>query len=351
MRTTIMLLSCVLVLGTATTAVSGELPMVREKAATAGAPVQPSGDRVGGDTAADAVPITVLPFSDTGSTCGAADDYDDACTQAAAAPDVVYSFTPAMDVFVDVDLCGSAYDTKIFVLDRELNPIACADDTYWQTEGDCAIWTAKLEWLQLLGGELYYIVVDGWGADCGEYALSVTEAEYCDIPCPAGAYVENEPPMEGQYDQFNAGCFSDWTDPLPYIIPVPYPEFTRICGDNGYYDIPDGMGYDHDWWTIVVGEAGVVEVTIQARRSTWLAEVPIPEGDCDLAYIAQEATCRPCTPAVLVMTGEPGEVKVFWVHTHYNEYPNGAYPYYLEVDGGTVAARPMSWSGVKALYR
>lgn len=348
MRITILLLSCLLMIGVAA---AGDLAPWRPKAEFTGGPLPPSGQRVGGDTVADAVPITVLPFTDAGNTCGAADDYDDACYQAAAAADVVYAFTPAVDVLVDISLCGSNYDTKVFVLDRELAPIACADDTYWQTEGDCAVWTAGLEWLQLLGGELYYIVVDGWGNSCGDYQLSVVESAACEIPCPAGAYLENEPPMQDQYDQFNAGCYSDWADPSPYIIPVPYPEFTRVCGENGYYDIPDGMGYDHDWWTIVIGEAGMVEVTVTARRSTWLAEIDLPDNDCDLAAFAQEITCRPCESAVMVMTGEPGDVKVFWVHTHYNEYPNGGYPYYLEVDGGVVATRGMSWSGVKALYR
>ena len=58
-----------------------------------------------------------------------------------------------------------------------------------------------------------------------------------------------------------------------------------------------------------------------------------------------------CGSTSMAMTGEPGQTLHFWVHTIYNEYPNGAYPYRLEIHGGTVATENRSWSDIKSLYR
>ena len=72
---------------------------------------------------------------------------------------------------------------------------------------------------------------------------------------------------------------------------------------------------------------------------------------CNQAAILAEATCRPCETATQTITGVPGETVYFWVHTHYNVYPNGEYPYTLLVEGGTVATAERSWSAVRDLYR
>ena len=312
----------------------------------------PTGERNGGDTTADAVPVDALPFVDSGNTCSANDDYDDACYQYSVAPDVVYSFTPESALFVDIDLCGSTYDTKVFVLDGDLNPIACSDDTYYTVGHPCGRFNAKLEFLALEGGQSYYIVVDGWGGECGDYELAITENSPCTVPCPGAAYLETEPPMQGAYDSFNAGCYSDWSAPLDYILPLPGQGIpAMICGFNGYYDIPDGMGYDHDWWEVVVGTDGAVTVTLLAQRTTNLLQLDLAGGDCNQATVMQETYNEPCEQTSLTMVGEPGSVLYFWVHTIYNEYPNGEYPYYLEVYGGTVVAERHSLSGVKAMYR
>jgi hypothetical protein len=351
-RTLTILTLMILVIALSTATAAG-LDRLRENPAS---PIASSGgepgDRVGGDTVTDAVMIATLPFYDSGSTCGFNDDYDAACTDPSTAPDVVYAYQAVSDVVVDVDLCGSAYDTKVFVLNEAHESIACSDDTFWEAGHPCGQWNARLEFLALEAGVVYYIVVDGWGSGCGPYELAVVEHEPCEIACPPGAVLEDEPPMQGEYDQFNAGCFSDWSNPLPYIVPVPdQGENTAICGFNGYYDIPDGMGYDHDWWQVVIGDAGTVEVTLWAQRSTWLVHFALPDGDCNQAAILEEVTCRPCESATLTIYGEPGTTGYFWVHTHYNVYPNGAYPYTVLVDGGTVATVGRSWSAVKDQYR
>ena len=75
-------------------------------------PGTPDG-REGGETVDTAFPILSLPFSDTGNTCDNIHDYDEACPYMGSdSKDVVYSFTPGTDLSIDVDLCGSSYDTK-----------------------------------------------------------------------------------------------------------------------------------------------------------------------------------------------------------------------------------------------
>ncbi len=144
--------------------------------------------RQGGDTMEDATVIEELPYSNTGTTVGFSDDYDEDCpedpnSQPSAAPDVVYSLTPAEDVIIDVDLCGSTYDTKVFVYDSNgLMPqttdgeSACDDDHYGSTGcDDVNAWTSFISNVMLSGGQTYYIIVDGWSdADAGDYELTVT---------------------------------------------------------------------------------------------------------------------------------------------------------------------------------
>ncbi len=87
--------------------------------------------RQGGDTIADAVPITVPTIDLAGTTVGYNDDYDEVCpyTQSTS-PDVVYKFAPDRDVVVDIDMFGSTYDTKIYVYCANLDLVACNDDFY-----------------------------------------------------------------------------------------------------------------------------------------------------------------------------------------------------------------------------
>ncbi len=135
-----------------------------------------SGDREGGDTFATATPILSLPYSDTGSTYFYYDDYDVACTWPSSAPDVVYWFMPEYDMAINADLCGSSYDTKLYIVDSSGNVVACNDDS-------CPGYMSELFAVALTGGESYYIVVDGYGFSGGEYVLNVEEVVV--VPPPA----------------------------------------------------------------------------------------------------------------------------------------------------------------------
>jgi len=135
----------------------------------------------GGETIGTATVIGALPYVDFGNTCVAVNDYDEACPYTGStSPDLVYSFTPAANMVVNVDLCwpGTLYDTKLYLYENAYTPgfyFACNDD--W-----CPGYVSQLNGLSLTGGNTYYIVIDGYGGDCGDYELHVTEY----VPPPPG---------------------------------------------------------------------------------------------------------------------------------------------------------------------
>jgi len=129
------------------------------------------GGREGGDTIEAATAIAALPFSDTGNTCGFVNDYDEVCPYTGStSPDVVYSLATGSDCVIDITLCnGSAYDTKLYVYEDTWtpgNPYACNDDY-------CTGYVSQIDALALGGGHTYFIVVDGYYGDCGDYIIDI----------------------------------------------------------------------------------------------------------------------------------------------------------------------------------
>ncbi|MCD6176575.1 MAG: hypothetical protein J7K29_01920, partial [Candidatus Cloacimonetes bacterium] len=138
----------------------------------------PAPTRQGGDTVASALVFGGLPYNDSGTTAGYVNDYDEACPYTGStAPDVVYSFTPAADVDnVIVSLCGDTdYDTKLYIYENAVTPgapFACNDDECVSALGQSFV--SELTGLTFIGGNTYYIVVDGYGGNSGNYEIDVT---------------------------------------------------------------------------------------------------------------------------------------------------------------------------------
>ncbi len=135
--------------------------------------------RQGGDTCATATVIPSLPFGDSGTTVGYANNYDGydggGCPYSGStSPDVVYQYTPGANQTVDITLCnGSAYDTKVYVFGGTCgNMIECDDDACGSPS-----YQSEILGLSLTGGTTYYIVVDGYGGASGSYQLDITAAE------------------------------------------------------------------------------------------------------------------------------------------------------------------------------
>ncbi len=137
-----------------------------------------------GETCATAIPVTGLPFTASGDTCDYVHDYvGSGCVATATAPDVVYAFTPTVSGTVDIRLCGSTYDTVLYVRAGDClagAEIGCNDDA-------CALQSELLN-LPVTGGVTYYIFVDGFSTACGTYTLSITQSgavqqgDNCDDP-------------------------------------------------------------------------------------------------------------------------------------------------------------------------
>jgi hypothetical protein len=137
----------------------------------------------GGDTLATATPILALPFDATGTTVGFNDDYDETCPYSGStSPDVVYALNPGQDLRARISLCHAEtdYDTKLYVYaghETHGFPYACNDDY-------CDL-ASELTDVALTSGQIYYIVIDGYGGQAGTYRLTATEI----VPetCPDGS--------------------------------------------------------------------------------------------------------------------------------------------------------------------
>jgi hypothetical protein len=320
----------------------------------------PAEVKEGGDTIDSATEIPFLPFLDTGSTCDFINDYDEVCPYSGSiSPDVVYSFTSASNLLINVDLCRSNYDTKVYIYDSGLNLIACNDD--YHLGGACGIYTSKIERAPLLGGETYYIVIDGFSGQCGNYEVEVTEAEECILTCPADAVAEGEPPLgDGYVDNWNGGCFSDpvvfqsidWindNDGLP-----PYDGYAWLCGRIGYYLSVEGEYVtDIDWFTATALETGEMEFTVESEHAVTIFKVsPL---DCATTEIEIQATGYCGIPATMTFPVTEGEE--IWLVIRANTFlvTDMEYTYFATLRGHywvpPVPIEGLSWGGLKALYR
>jgi hypothetical protein len=134
----------------------------------------------GGEDCTSAVDLPDPPVTVTGTTLGYGDDYDVACPyDGSDAPDVVYAYTPATDMMVDITLCDGPtdYDSKIYIYDAcpptPDDLVACNDDA-------CVSWSGQryvsaLTAVELTAGTTYYIVIDGYGGAAGAYTMDVAE--------------------------------------------------------------------------------------------------------------------------------------------------------------------------------
>lgn len=230
-----------------------------------------------GETIANAIVLSgPLPINASGTTAGYLNDYDEVCPYSeSAAPDVVYAYSPSSDVTVDIDLCGSSYDTKVFVYENVATPGApfdCNDDFYF--DDSCGVYVSKIEGAVLTGGNTYYIIIDGsTDVDYGAYNLAIRESApaQCtwgtDVICPPGAIAESESCGANT----NGGC--DMPAGTESLEPVP-PGGGTICGTTW----ADGGNRDTDWFELVLDAASNVTLTANADREIFygLVETTIP---------------------------------------------------------------------------
>jgi hypothetical protein len=113
--------------------------------------------------------IASLPYSTTGSTALANNNY--ANCVGATSKDVVYSLTLGACTNVTVSTCGSSFDTGLGVRTGGTCPgttqVGCNDDF-----ASCG--TGSQLAFQAAAGTTYWIIVHGYAANSGTFALSVT---------------------------------------------------------------------------------------------------------------------------------------------------------------------------------
>ncbi len=212
---------------------------------------------------ASALLIPDLPFSDTGNTSDNLDDFDVACPYSdSTSPDVVYSYQPLEDAVISVDLCGSGYDTKTYIFDESGNLVACNDDFYF--DDTCGVYVSMIEEAYLNAGEFYFIVIDGYGGDAGDYILNM------ETSVPPEPYIlecdgipEGEPPLEdGYYDAYNGGCNSPEFG-YPFLaMDGDANGQLEFCGKSGWFEANGFNLRDTDWFTAIIGPLGIVWIVV-----------------------------------------------------------------------------------------
>lgn len=315
--------------------------------------------REGGENIETAIVILGLPFADNGNTSNNQFDYDAMCPFTSYAPDVVYSYLPLQFEVVSVDLCGSGYDTKTYILDDQLRLVACNDDFY--TDDVCGPYVSKIEEALLEEGQTYYFVIDGYGGDSGDYSLLIEVIsnilpEPCSIIC--SGFHEGEPSLDRDYvDSFNGGCnVPEFGNPLQNIGADQNGDLT-LCGVAGWFDLSSGgYGRDTDWFTFIFGSTGIIEITADAEFETIIFELGPP--DCQSFEVVQNLLVGDCSPGSLLISGTPGETAWLFVASSSFSPPQcnsqSQYNYIITFTGlesGTVVFEKTSFGSLKALFR
>ena len=306
---------------------------------------------VGGDVI-PGTPIGGLPYADGGNTCQFAHNYNAVCPYTNdGAPDVVYNFTPASDMFIEVDLCGAPYDSKVYVMTADQSVLCCNDDAGCGPNG----FSSLIESCQLTAGTTYYIVVDGWSSvDCGSYNLIVSGSDPCNVQCLPGSVLEQEPVCGDNYsDHYNGGCNSQ--PPVFVEIPCdPLGDGQTICGEYGGFTY-SGLSYrDTDWYVVNLQSATAVSWCVRGEYDTLLGIIDGNQGCPGLSFY-DYTIGEPCIEACLAANLPAG---TWWFFVATNGFGptagacGGDYNATLTGDEcPPVSVEMSSWGNIKSLYR
>ncbi|MCK4409821.1 MAG: hypothetical protein KAW67_07030 [Candidatus Eisenbacteria sp.] len=326
-------------------ATTGQLVIAEKDPVQGGKPTFEGRD-IGDNMAAPFV-IPSLPFNDTGNTCPYLNDYDVACPYPeSTAPDVVYAYVATADLVVNVNLCASSYDTKVYIFENVEGDVVCCND-----DADCGItdYQSFMENVFLYAGNTYYFVVDGYNEDCGEYVLDIDVLGPCDLTPPEGAIIEGEPVCgPGYVDTFNGGCNSD---PAVFRLVGPSAETITIFGTSGTFG---DYNRDTDWYEIYITAPNTITFSAVAEFPVliFFLDANLPLGCDDPDFVISSATASPCELVSLTETVGPG---LYWLWVGPSVFacqPCGL-EYVIAIDGyvGPSPVEDASWTTIKALYR
>jgi len=334
---------------------SRPVDVIREKnARLSGNAWNPPAVLVGGETIGSAVPISV-PGASSGNTCDNADDYDEVCPfSGSTSGDEVYMVT-GVDGQVTFDLCNSGYDTKIYVYAGSAgNLIACNDDACNDPSGNP--FRSIVTCVNLISVCTYYVVIDGYFGDCGEYNFSAYFSAGCPAVCdpegcPPGAVAEGEPACGPNYvDSWNGGCNSS----PPVFTALGNAGCTTVCGEGGNYNL-NGLSYrDTDWYSVNLPVACNVTATLCASFDSQLAVLDGNAGCAGFTIVCGSVFGTPGATISCGPTPLSGAIWVFAATSAFSGVPCGS-PYVLSVTTGaccpTNATESKTWGQIKSMYR
>jgi hypothetical protein len=319
----------------------------------------------GGDTIASATVIPGIPYADAGTTANYASNYE-SCVGCFSCPysstgarDVVYVWTDSQPAIlaINIDLCLSSYDTKVYVTDGNGGPIVgCNDDACGS--GLPGQWQSLAECVPVFAGHTYYIFVDGYSStDFGNYQLSITECQPCTVPCPPGSLAEGEPVCyDDYYDSYNGGCNS--VPPVFTSLPCsPVGTSTVVCATYGGF-LYSGLSYrDTDWYEIVLTAPAAITWCVEGEYDTLVGIINGSVG-CPVTAFYDYNYGGGCTP-LCVSDNLPAGTWWLWCGTLGfgpsigacgGDYV-GTLTGYSPPACNPIAVEPTSWGQVKNLYR
>jgi hypothetical protein len=307
------------------------------------------GVRVTGDAVWDPFIITgALPFTTTGNTCSFINDYDYACPYTGStSADVVYRYTPTSDWPINIELCGSTYDTKVYVFANTIdNVIACNDDY-------CA-YQSLLHRVPVTAGNTYYIVIDGYGGSCGSYYLDVSQWNYsCVMDCQPGAMLEGEPTCyDGYNDVYNGGCNAT---PFPvFQIIEPTCADITICGTTGVFTMDTLICRDTDWFQMDITTTSYICLSGDAEIPCYFMIID-GRGGCSSSTVVAYGQAGACSPiADICYNCDPGTWWAWVGPDAWETYYWCGALYNLTISGyccGPSPAASATWGRVKSMFR
>jgi hypothetical protein len=313
----------------------------------------------GGEDIATAVPITIPGYYIGTNGPPYVHNYDEVCPYGPhTTPDVVYSYNCTNTMDVIIDMCNSWYDTKVFVYANMAtpgNPVACNDD-YCSGPNYPYSYVSYLQF-QMVAGNTYYIVIDGYSGSTGTYEMDIQEFVIQPI-CDGTEIEEGEPDCyPGYNDMYNGGCNSS-----PYIFQtVECPcEPVAYCGESGGWDSGYTSYRDTDWYEITLDETKLIETCVTADFNVLVFlldgnPTPGPDPCLDGDIIITYSTAAPYVELCLVWTFAPG---TYWVWVGPSSFgPDaatcGVSQYKLTLTGycENTGAESASWGKVKEIFR
>ena len=216
----------------------------------------------GGEDFGTAELIPSLPFSGVGNTTGMAANIDLSCDSSTQRPDAVYLYVPTANMCVNVSLCGSGYDTVLGVFENATQ-IGCNDDNGPLCSGS----RSSLANVNLIAGNAYYFVVDGWSGG-GAFVLDVSA-------CPPPPTPPANDNMADATEVVVDGPCATGSTLLATADNMP-PLFQHACYSGFYSAASSGASVDTWHWFTSTG--GCYNVTL-CGGTTWDTALALFEAD------------------------------------------------------------------------